>query len=73
MNPPDLRAEVEEIVLVIKRKTGQRILVGETWITVLRITGGQVRLGFEGPEQVVREELTEKDYQSTKETNDGDR
>lgn len=47
-------------MLVLSRKVGERIWVGENIaITVVRITGGGVRLGIEAPAEmpVVREEL----------------
>jgi len=50
-------------MLVLSRKVGQRILVGdEIAITVVRLTGGGVRLGIEAPPEmcVVREELAER-------------
>jgi len=48
-------------MLVLGRKLGQRILIGdEITVTVVRVTGGGVRLGIEAPAEmpVVREELT---------------
>ena len=50
-------------MLVLSRKVGERIWIGdEIAITVVRITGGGVRLGIEAPEDlsVVREELKAK-------------
>ncbi len=50
-------------MLVLSRKVGQRILVGdEITITVVRLNGGGVRLGIEAPAEmpVIREELAEK-------------
>ena len=50
-------------MLVLSRKVGERIWIGdEIAITVVRITGGGVRLGIEAPEElsVVREELKAK-------------
>lgn len=47
-------------MLVLSRKVGERIWIGEDIsITVVRITGGGVRLGIEAPNEmpVVREEL----------------
>lgn len=47
-------------MLVLSRKVGERIWIGENIaVTVVRITGGGVRLGIEAPEDlaVVREEL----------------
>ena len=48
-------------MLVLSRKIGERILVGDNVrITVVRLTNGGVRLGIEAPDgvTVVREELT---------------
>ena len=50
-------------MLVLSRKIGERILIGENIaITVVRITGGGVRLGIEAPPElaVVREELAQQ-------------
>jgi carbon storage regulator len=50
-------------MLVLSRKVGQRILVGDDIaITVVRLTSGGVRLGIEAPPElpVVREELAEQ-------------
>ncbi len=47
-------------MLVLSRKVGERILIGEDIaITVVRITGGGVRIGIEAPTEmpVIREEL----------------
>ncbi len=50
-------------MLVLSRKVGERIWIGENIsVTVVRITGGGVRLGIEAPAEmpVVREELKAK-------------
>ncbi len=50
-------------MLVLSRKVGQRILVGDDIaITVVKLTGGGVRLGIEAPQEmpVIREELAEQ-------------
>jgi carbon storage regulator len=55
--------EHERTMLVLSRKVGQRILVGDDIaITVVKLTGGGVRLGIEAPQEmpVIREELAEK-------------
>ena len=47
-------------MLVLSRKVGERIRIGEgITVTVVRVTGGGVRLGIEAPAElpVVREEL----------------
>ena len=47
-------------MLVLSRKVGERILVGDQiTITVVRVTGGGVRLGIDAPSEmsVVREEV----------------
>jgi carbon storage regulator len=54
-------------MLVLSRKVGERIWIGDDIsITVVRITGGGVRLGIEAPSEmpVVREELKLKLEQS---------
>ena len=50
-------------MLVLSRKIGERIWIGDKIaVTVVRITGGGVRLGIEAPAElpVVREELKNK-------------
>ncbi|MCL4140195.1 UNVERIFIED_CONTAM: hypothetical protein GTU68_054987 [Idotea baltica] len=50
-------------MLVLSRKVGERIWIGdEISITVVRVTGGGVRIGIEAPSElpVVREELKKK-------------
>ena len=50
-------------MLVLSRKVGQRILIGDqVAVTVVRIAGGGVRLGIEAPGEmvIVREELKER-------------
>jgi len=47
-------------MLVLSRKVGERIRIGnDVVITVVRVTGGGVRLGIDAPAElpVVREEL----------------
>ena len=47
-------------MLVLSRKVGERILIGEhISVTVVRVTGGGVRIGIEAPAEmpVIREEL----------------
>ncbi len=47
-------------MLVLSRKVGERIWIGDQIsVTVVRITGGGVRLGIEAPPEfpIVREEL----------------
>jgi carbon storage regulator len=47
-------------MLVLTRKVGQRILIGEdVAITVVRVSQGTVRIGVEAPPEkpIVREEL----------------
>lgn len=48
-------------MLVLSRKPGERILIGEDIVvTVVRFQGGTVRLGIEAPREhaVIREELS---------------
>lgn len=50
-------------MLVLSRKVGERIWIGEDIsVTVVRVTGGGVRLGIEAPHElpVVREELKKR-------------
>ena len=47
-------------MLVLSRKVGQKILIGDDIaVTVVRVSGGGVRLGIEAPSElaVIREEL----------------
>ena len=46
--------------MVLSRKVGERILIGDNIaVTVVRVTGGGVRIGIEAPAEmpVIREEL----------------
>ncbi|MCA9213540.1 MAG: carbon storage regulator [Planctomycetales bacterium] len=55
-------------MLVLSRKVGERILVGDdVTITVVRLTNGGVRLGIEAPSDmaVVREEVRNKNAAAT--------
>jgi carbon storage regulator len=50
-------------MLVLSRKVGERILIGEDIrVTIVRIAGGGVRVGIEAPSSlnVVREELKDR-------------
>ena len=61
-------------MLVLSRKAGERIWIGdEISVTVVRITGGGVRIGIEAPHEmpVVREELREKMEQTEEEFQGG--
>lgn len=58
-----LAKRIGSAMLVLSRKVGERILVGENvTITVVRLTNGGVRLGIEAPTEmsVVREEVVQK-------------
>ncbi|MEQ8791542.1 MAG: carbon storage regulator [Pirellulaceae bacterium] len=55
-------------MLVLSRKEGERIQIGDDIrITVVRISGGGVRLGVEAPREmvVVREELSQPSEQQS--------
>ena len=50
-------------MLVVTRKVGQRILIGENVaVTVLKVSGGGVRIGIDAPAEmpVMREELAKE-------------
>ena len=50
-------------MLVLSRKIGERILIGDNIaVTVVRITGNGVRIGIEAPSNVavIRQELKEQ-------------
>ena len=50
-------------MLVLSRKVGERILIGDNIsVTVVRITGGGVRIGIEAPTDmtVIRQELKDQ-------------
>jgi carbon storage regulator len=50
-------------VLVVSRKVGERILIGDKIaITVVKVSGGGVRIGVDAPPElaVMREELAEE-------------
>jgi carbon storage regulator len=59
-------------MLVLSRKVGERILIGDDIrITVVRVSGGGVRIGVEAPAEkaVIREELKEQLGQAQLEAN----
>jgi carbon storage regulator len=47
-------------MLVLSRKSGQKVVLGAITLTVLEVVGGRVRLGIEAPADVhvLRDELT---------------
>lgn len=50
-------------MLVVSRKVGERILIGDKiTVVVVKVSGGGVRIGIEAPREmaVVREELAEQ-------------
>ena len=50
-------------MLVVSRKVGERILIGDkVAVTIVKISGGAVRLGVEAPAEmaVMRQELAEE-------------
>ena len=50
-------------MLVVSRKIGERILIGEQiTVTVVKVSNGGVRIGIEAPAEmaIVREELAEQ-------------
>jgi len=50
-------------VLVVSRKVGQRIQIGDKIVvTVVKVSGGSVRIGVQAPPEmaIIREELAEK-------------
>lgn len=50
-------------MLVVTRKVGQRILIGENIaVTVLKVSGGGVRIGIDAPAEmpIMREELAQE-------------
>ena len=60
-------------MLVLSRKVGERILIGDQiTVTVVRITGGGVRLGIEAPGDmaVIREELNVPDSPEVRQASD---
>lgn len=46
-------------MLVLSRKQGEAIMIGEVEITIVRVTGGAVRVGINAPKEVkiLRKEL----------------
>ena len=54
-------------MLVLSRKLGERILVGDAWISIRRIGTGVVQLGIEAPKDVRirREELVFSDKEGS--------
>ncbi len=57
---PRLRAKEGSDMLVLSRKLGEKIQIGEDiWVTVVDIDRGKIRLGIEAPREVpvFRQEL----------------
>jgi carbon storage regulator len=55
-------------MLVLSRKVGERILIGDKiTVTVVRLAQGIVRIGIEAPSDliVIREELSNSELRST--------
>jgi len=54
-------------MLVLSRKPGEKVNVGDITVTVVAVRGGRVKLGFEGPAEVrvLRTELVEKKDEET--------
>jgi len=53
-----------KIMLVLSRKRGERVIVGEIELTVLAVRGDRVKLGFAGPREIPihREEIHQDIY-----------
>lgn len=48
-------------MLVIQRKPGERVVIaGRTVLTIIASSTGRVSLGFDGPDDVYREEVAER-------------
>lgn len=63
-------------MLVLSRKVGERILIGDQIaVTVVRLNAGGVRIGIEAPPElvVVREELKEGVALAAKQASDSER
>jgi carbon storage regulator len=61
--PPSIFTESAIAMLVLARKVGEKILIGENIsITVVRVAQGIVRIGIEAPNEmpIVREEIKEQ-------------
>lgn len=55
-------------MLVLSRKEGERIMLGESVVlTIVRVSGDRVRLGIEAPSDmlILREELNAKSAEET--------
>jgi carbon storage regulator len=66
---PHVRQQGESVMLVLSRKTSERILIGdEIAITIVRIGPNSVRVGIEAPKSmnIVREELRDFSQQRNK-------
>ena len=49
-------------MLVLSRKKGETIFIGDVKVTIIDVRGDRVRVGIEAPKEIpiVREELKEK-------------
>jgi carbon storage regulator len=62
------RSWEEPIMLVLSRRVGEEILVGDDMVvTVVRIQGGRVRLGISAPRfvRVIRGELRDQPFKNS--------
>ena len=51
MTDSDFNQE-ETMMLILSRKAGESVFVGEMTVEVIRIQGGRVKLAFRGPEEI---------------------
>jgi carbon storage regulator len=54
-------------MLILTRKVGERIRIGDVWVEVMRVEHGKVRLGIDAPRDmpVWREEVLVKKLRET--------
>jgi carbon storage regulator len=64
---------MEETMLVLTRKRGQSILIGDIEIKVISLNGSSVRIGIDAPKDVLihREEIIQKDISGKVSGDDG--
>ena len=59
-------------MLILTRKSGESLMIGDISVTVLGVKGNQVRIGINAPKDIAvhREEIFDKIQEDTEESGD---
>lgn len=71
----ELASQIGLVMLVLSRKVGERILIGDNIaVTVVRVGPGMVRIGVDAPRDysIVREEIKDRQTKATAADGNGD-